>query len=116
MYCPKCRGEYREDFTECSDCGVALVHEKPPEPEIIYDEFEMVMEVYNPAQISILKSLLDENKIKYYFHGEEFHRLYASAVESARLMVRKDQVEKVRNIIKDLDFVGSSGNGESEAT
>jgi hypothetical protein len=25
MFCPVCKAEYREGFTECSDCGVALV-------------------------------------------------------------------------------------------
>jgi len=27
MFCPSCETEYREGFTECSDCGVALVWE-----------------------------------------------------------------------------------------
>ncbi len=31
MYCPNCRAEYREGFTECADCGVPLVDELPPE-------------------------------------------------------------------------------------
>jgi len=26
MYCPICRGEYREGFSRCSDCDEALVH------------------------------------------------------------------------------------------
>ena len=29
-WCPKCRSEYREGFTECADCRVALVDELPP--------------------------------------------------------------------------------------
>jgi len=28
-WCPKCRYEYREGFTTCSDCGAALVEELP---------------------------------------------------------------------------------------
>ncbi len=32
MFCPKCRYEYREGFSKCADCGVALVPELPPEP------------------------------------------------------------------------------------
>ena len=32
MWCPSCRSEYREGFTECADCGTALVEELPPEP------------------------------------------------------------------------------------
>jgi len=33
MYCPECRAEYREGFTECSDCRVPLVAALPAEPE-----------------------------------------------------------------------------------
>jgi hypothetical protein len=31
-WCPSCRSEYREGFTECADCGTPLVDEEPPEP------------------------------------------------------------------------------------
>ena len=30
MFCPKCRAEYRDGFTRCSDCAVALVADPPP--------------------------------------------------------------------------------------
>ncbi len=33
MYCPKCRTEYRKDFTLCSDCDIALVEGLPPAAE-----------------------------------------------------------------------------------
>jgi len=29
MYCPQCSSEYREGFSQCSDCDVPLVHELP---------------------------------------------------------------------------------------
>ena len=32
MWCPKCKSEYREGFTVCSECGTALVAELPKEP------------------------------------------------------------------------------------
>lgn len=28
MICPKCKTEYRDGFTECSDCGVDLINDK----------------------------------------------------------------------------------------
>ena len=31
MYCPKCRTQYIENITECSDCKVPLVDELPEE-------------------------------------------------------------------------------------
>jgi hypothetical protein len=33
VYCPKCGAEYREGFSECSDCRVPLVWEKPTKSE-----------------------------------------------------------------------------------
>jgi hypothetical protein len=42
MYCPKCRAEYREGFTRCSDCGLELVAVLPPpnlqSPELAENE------------------------------------------------------------------------------
>ncbi len=32
-WCPDCGAEYREGFTSCSDCGVALVDTPPPAEE-----------------------------------------------------------------------------------
>src|SRR5436305_13764768 len=31
MFCPRCGGEYREGFTWCADCDVALVEDLPEE-------------------------------------------------------------------------------------
>jgi hypothetical protein len=36
MYCPQCRAEYRDGFTECSDCRVALIDAAPAEPDWIH--------------------------------------------------------------------------------
>lgn len=33
MFCPKCKAEYRQGFNRCSDCGVELVYDLPPEPQ-----------------------------------------------------------------------------------
>src|SRR4051794_3900450 len=33
MWCPSCRSEYREGFTECADCAVALVEHLPEPPD-----------------------------------------------------------------------------------
>ena len=31
-WCPQCGTEYRPGFSDCADCGVALVDEQPPPP------------------------------------------------------------------------------------
>ena len=37
VYCPKCRAEYREGFTECSDCRVPLIAERPPVASALWE-------------------------------------------------------------------------------
>jgi hypothetical protein len=108
MFCPKCRAEFREEFTQCDECGVDLVREAPPEPELAYDEFREVLSLYDPEDIAMVKSLLDSQGIKYYLHGEEFHRLFASTVGSTKLMVQKDDVKKAVALLKDLQLESDS--------
>ena len=51
MYCPKCGSEYREGFTECKDCEVALVNEEP--------KFVSVRNVYAGFGIRFAAMLID---------------------------------------------------------
>jgi len=104
MFCPKCRTEYREGFYKCADCDIELVQELPevpaePRPEFI--DYEEVLATYNPADIAILKSVLESENITYFFKGEHFTYMRPLA-DPARLMVRKDQVKDASNLLADL--------------
>lgn len=109
MFCPECKAEYREGFTVCSDCGVPLVDQLPPEdkpddtrrPE--YVEFEEILRTYNPADVALIKSVLDGEGITYYFLGENFMYVRPLA-DPARLMVSKDQAQRAWELIKDLEL------------
>jgi len=101
MFCPKCKAEYREGFVICDECNVALVEELPPEPETEFVDYDEVLTTFNPAEIAMMKSLLDSEDITYFFHGENFVQMTGLAVP-ARLMIRKDQVETARELLKDL--------------
>lgn len=100
MFCPVCRSEYRQGFTICNDCGVELVDEIPPEQGKEFIEYEEVLSTFNPGDIAFIKSVLDSEEITYYFHGEHFNYV-RPLVEPARLMVKSDQVETVRELLKD---------------
>jgi hypothetical protein len=112
MFCPKCGAEYREGFTECADCMVPLVWEKPPEPEskVEYVEYEEVLRTFNPADIAVIRSILDAEDITYFIRGEHF-LLIRPLADPAALMVKKDEVETARDVLKDLDlkFKGITG-------
>ncbi|MBI4721516.1 MAG: hypothetical protein HY769_00685 [Candidatus Stahlbacteria bacterium] len=111
VFCPKCRAEYRKGFTECADCKVPLVSELSPEPktEYVYVDFEEVLATFNMGDIVIIKSILDSEKVPYFFKDE--YSLQIRPVEPAKLMVRKDQVKKVKGILKEikLNYMATTG-------
>lgn len=109
MFCPICKAEYRDGFFTCADCHVDLVADLPPEPEPEFVEFEEILSTYNPADIAVIKSLLEAEAITYFFKGEHFLYLRPLA-DPTRLMIRKDQASDARNILKDMDlaFMGIS--------
>jgi Putative prokaryotic signal transducing protein len=76
MYCPECGGEYREGFSRCADCDVALVKEPPKEEEHSDSELVTVFETGDPAELSFVESLLLEAGIPYSKKGESVQDLF----------------------------------------
>ena len=113
MFCPRCGAEYREGFAVCADCGVPLVHDRPTKSpgELEYVEYEEIMRTFNPADVAVVKSLLDAEGVTYFFRGENF-LMMRPLVEPAALMVKKDEAEMVRDLLKRLDlrYKGISGS------
>ena len=103
MYCPDCKSEFIEGIEVCPECVVNLIDELPPEPKPEFVDFQEVLATYNPADIALLKSILDSEEITYFFKGENFQHIRPWA-DPARLMIRKDQVEIVADLIKDFDL------------
>jgi hypothetical protein len=117
MFCPNCRAEYKSGISRCADCDVDLVDELPPESEPEWVEFEEVLSTYNLADIALIKSILEETGMKYYFENENFVHVSPLALP-ARLMVPRNQVEKTLELLKgmDLAFMGvSPTEGREEA-
>ncbi len=102
MYCPICRAEYREGFTECTDCDVDLVDKLAPLPEI--PGFVKLATIFSEGDIAVIKSSLDKVEIEYYFQGEQSHRL-APVPLGARLMVREDYKREAESILKELELL-----------
>ena len=102
MFCPKCKSEYRLGFTSCTDCNVDLVPKLPSE-EAEFVKYQQVLATHNAADICFIKSILDGEKIDYFFKGELFNQL-EPPVQPAILMVRQEQVDTTNDILKDLNL------------
>ncbi len=103
MFCPKCRTEYREGFYVCVDCNSDLIDELPTEEKPEFIDYVEVMGTYNPADVALIKSILDAEDITYYFNAEHFMYVRPLA-EPARLMVKTDEAERAKEILRDLDL------------
>ncbi len=84
MFCPKCAGEYREGFYECSDCGVALVEESPAgshleasgEATPVNGDLVTVFVIEDAAIVPVVKSVLEDASIQYFMKGEGLQDLF----------------------------------------
>jgi len=115
MFCPRCRVEYKTGVSVCADCGSELVAEIEPVPVPEYVKFEEVLATFNPADIAIIKSILEGEDIDYYFHSEFFNQV-DPLIQPARLMVRNDQIDAVREILKDIDIKYSISIKDNDST
>jgi hypothetical protein len=106
MFCPKCKSEYREGFYKCTDCGTDLVAEEPPElmEEVSYVNLVEVYSTYQQGDIAFIKSVLDGEGITYIFEGES-PILIGWAGAYARLLVKAEDVQRAREILRELDFL-----------
>jgi len=101
--CPECRAEYREGFSRCADCGVALVSELPPEPEPELEplEREIVFVSANPALLAIAKSVLESADIDFVVLSEFAQGEFS--VLPARIAVDADRSEEAKELLSELE-------------
>jgi len=108
MFCPKCKSEYREGFYKCADCGADLVAEQPPEliKEVSYVDLVEVYSTYQQSDIAFIKSVLDGEGIPYFFEGESSIMLIGAGAY-ARLLVKAEEADRAKEILRDLGFLES---------
>jgi len=65
MFCPKCKAEYIPGITVCADCDVPLVDKLPEEKELPpKPPYKQLKALFNTAEIAVIKSILDDVKVK----------------------------------------------------
>jgi hypothetical protein len=109
MYCPQCRVEYRDGFTECSDCHVRLLTGAcPPDPQDPFDptlELVVVLETSDRVQLAMAKGLLEDAGIPLFALGQ-----IATLVQDVdgflrkwvRLQVPRDREAEARELLEQL--------------
>ena len=71
-------------------------------------DYELIFEIHNAGDQAYLKSILDAEGITYFIQGEHVAPFIFHSVPM-RLMVKKDQAAKVRDILKDFKLSSAYG-------
>jgi len=63
-----------------------------------------VFSTYDPGKIAVIRSVLDGEGIHYFFQGEHINLLIAAG-SRPRLLVHEDDADRVRDILRELEFI-----------
>jgi hypothetical protein len=108
MYCPQCGTEYREGFTECSDCHIPLLPGNTPPESSSFDpnlDLVVVLETNDPIQLALAKGLLEEAGIPLFVLGQ-----IATLIQDVdgflhkwvRLQVPRDREAEARELLEQV--------------
>jgi hypothetical protein len=109
VYCPQCQVEYRDGFTECSDCHVPLLAGPPPEePADAFDptlDLVVVLETNDRIQLALAKGLLENADIPFFVLGQ-----IATLVQDVdaflhkwvRIQVPRDREAEARELLEGM--------------
>ncbi|MEA2491246.1 MAG: hypothetical protein QOH21_3038 [Acidobacteriota bacterium] len=110
MICPQCNSEYRDGYTHCVSCDVALIEPvvEAAEPQV---ELVKVYETGNAAIIPLVESLFDDAGIEYMVKGESIQDLigggrlgggYNIILGPVYFFVRADDADEAKAIVDRL--------------
>jgi hypothetical protein len=121
VYCPQCQVEFREGFTECSDCHVPLLPGPPPaEPADAFDptiDLVVVLETTDRVQVAMAKGLLEDAGIPFFVLGQ-----ITTLVQDVdgflrkwlRVQVPRDREAEARELLAELLEPETRPEGEGE--
>jgi len=101
MFCPECKAEYRQGFSRCSDCDVALVSALPPEEmDTNHDDGEVTIFVTRDmVEGETIKELLEASGVEVYITGESSP--LPGIPGEVRLIVSQEQAELANQILEE---------------
>lgn len=115
-FCPQCEAEYESGVATCTDCGVALVDELPPNEPPDTEEGEPVplRNFSNAAEASMVQNLLEENGIRAFVSGGDF--TVAPSMFSGEIVLMVDERDLERAVTLYEAYFGENAPpaGESD--
>ena len=107
MFCPKCGVEYREGFTTCADCHVALVDASPPNDvpsrdDAHWADLVTVFESNNPATCAFVESVLQAAEIEYAVMDQGIQQSSEAFFFPIRIQVERSQAEQAKELLVDV--------------
>ncbi|HEV2447001.1 MAG TPA: DUF2007 domain-containing protein [Candidatus Sulfopaludibacter sp.] len=108
MYCPQCRTEFREGFTECSDCHVPLLPgASPAEPDTFDPNLDLVvvLETNDTIQLAMAKGLLEGAGIPFFVLGQIttlVNDVDAFLRKHAAIQVPRDREAEAKELLEPL--------------
>lgn len=105
--CSDCGASVKSDTEECPNCG-ALLEDQELESNLV--EIPIAS---NPVDIAYIESLLRDNEINYSIRDDSLNSVFGLPMgHSSRLIIQKDQVDTVNQIISDYEM-GRSSEGDN---
>jgi hypothetical protein len=108
MYCPQCLTQYRDGFSECADCHVALAPGSAPTHPAEGHAVELVtvLESSDPFVVNLAKSTLEDAGMEYVLAGDQpdERQLVMSPMGAldSRLQVAAAQAAEARDLLDPL--------------
>ncbi|MCK4941053.1 DUF2007 domain-containing protein [candidate division WOR-3 bacterium] len=65
-------------------------------------EFIELLQTTDPTEIEVIKTILKDSGIKYYFKGQALGRIFPTMNKPVRLMVEKESLEEAKQLLKKL--------------
>ncbi|HKS25489.1 MAG TPA: hypothetical protein VJZ76_22050 [Thermoanaerobaculia bacterium] len=106
MFCPSCETEYREGFTECSDCGVELVWALHPKRNEATAGLTPILETINAEELGEIVDRLEKAEVPYTIEAGTALALLDGRDEKvphhwqARLSVASALLERAERIVQ----------------
>lgn len=95
MFCPKCRAEFIDGITVCSDCGISLVKKLSPQPKPEYCKLVEIFFTGKSVEAGFVKSLLDANGINCLIKNIHYPSLTPVGIAAVPIKIMVEEKDKV---------------------